>query len=45
VARGKRTPEAINDDVDAPPEAIESGLRSLAERGLVEERSGQWTIR
>jgi ArsR family transcriptional regulator len=45
VARGKRTPRAINDDVDAPPEAIESGLRSLAERGLVEERSGRWVIR
>jgi hypothetical protein len=35
----------MNGDVDAPPEAIESALGTLAERGLVVERNGRWRLR
>jgi ArsR family transcriptional regulator len=45
IARGKRTPGEMNGDVDAPPEAIESALGTLAERGLVVERNGRWRLR
>jgi ArsR family transcriptional regulator len=45
IARGKRTPGEMNGEVDAPPEAIESALGTLAERGLVVERNGRWRLR
>jgi ArsR family transcriptional regulator len=44
VATGERTPAAVADDVDARPEATERALEALAERGLVEERDGEWYI-
>jgi len=44
VATGDRTADSVASEVDAPPAAVERALGALAERGLVEERSGEWFI-
>jgi ArsR family transcriptional regulator len=44
VATGDRTPEQVATAVDAPQAAVERALGALAERGLVEERGGEWVI-
>jgi ArsR family transcriptional regulator len=44
VATGSSTRAEIADEVDAPPDAIESALTLLADRGLVERDGDGWRI-
>ena len=44
VATGDRTPDSVASEVDASPAAVERALNALTERGLVEERHGEWFI-
>jgi ArsR family transcriptional regulator len=44
VAAGERTPSAVSKTVGAPPEVVADTLRTLAERGLVNEEDGEWAF-
>ncbi|MFB6080502.1 MAG: metalloregulator ArsR/SmtB family transcription factor [Haloferacaceae archaeon] len=45
VATGTRSIEDAAEEVDAPPEAVEDALRTLADRGLVTRDADGWAIR
>jgi ArsR family transcriptional regulator len=45
VATGARSVEKVADEVDAPPEAVEDALRTLADRGVVTRDADGWQIR
>jgi ArsR family transcriptional regulator len=44
VAGGAGTPDAVRDEVDAPPDAVESALHLLADRGLIERGPDGWRV-
>jgi ArsR family transcriptional regulator len=44
VASGDRSVERIADELNAAPDAVESSLNRLAERGLLVRDDGGWTI-
>jgi ArsR family transcriptional regulator len=44
IATGERTATGIAEEVDAQPDSVERALARLAERGLVEQRHGEWYV-
>lgn len=45
LAGGATTPEAVSEEIEAPPDVVEGALRTLAERGLATRENGDWRVR